>query len=222
MTVSKYALIASAFLILTACQQTTAETASDASTSETQTETVTEAKYKVAPSGTYDVDKGHAYIVFTYVHQGYSKPLLRWRDWASSLTWDNENPENSSVSVDIKTAKIDTGVDIFDEHLRAGNWFDAENHPDISFKSTSVTKSSDTAGTLTGDLTIKGVTKPVTLDVVFNKAGFSQRSNAHKLGFSATGSLKRSDWGLGNYAPSVGDNVDLTIEAEYEMKAEPK
>ena len=70
---------------------------------------------------------------------------------------------------------------------------------------------------MTGDLTMMGVTKPVSLDVTFNKAGFNGRSNSHKLGFSARGDLLRSDWNLGKYAPAVSDNVELMIEVEYEM-----
>lgn len=218
MTLKTLALSGAALVFLAACGQSTAETTQ---TKEKATETVTEAakaNYKEAPSGEYLIDKGHAYIVFAYTHQGYSKPLLRWRDWDSTLTWDNDAPENSSVTVDIKTAKVDTGVDIFDEHLQAARWFDAATYPDINFKSTSLTQLSGTTGTMTGDLTMKGVTKPVTLDVTFNKAGFNGRSNSHKLGFSATGALNRSDWGMGGGVPAISDNVDLTIEVEYEME----
>ena len=178
------------------------------------------ADLSAAIAGQYDIEKTHAYITFSYVHQGYSKPLLRWRNWDSQLNWNPENPEESSVSVEIQVADIDSGVDIFDDHLRSDSWFDAAAHPTITFQSTSLSGKSGNTGTMTGDLTIKDITKPVTLDVTFNKAGFSQRSNSYKLGFSATGQVKRSDWGLGNYAPSVSDTVDLIIETEYVMKSE--
>lgn len=218
MRLQTLALTSAALLVLAACSQSTAETTETTEKAAKAVAAAVDADYKEAPSGDYLIDKGHAYIVFTYSHHGYSKPLLRWRDWDSTLTWDNEAPENSSVTVDIKTAKVDTGVDVFDEHLQADRWFDAATYPDISFKSTSLTKLSGTKGTMVGDLTLKGITKPVTLDVTFNKAGFNGRSNSHKLGFSATGALNRSDWNLGGGVPAISDNVDLTIEVEYEME----
>lgn len=168
-----------------------------------------------APAGTYTNDKGHAYITFHYVHQGYSRPFLRWRDWDSTLNWMPENPEASSVNVTIKTNSIDTGVDIFDEHMRSADWLDVATYPTASFKSTSLTKTSERTGTMTGDLTLMGVTKPVTLDVTFNKAADGRAPGSHKIGFSANTVLKRSDWGLGKYAPAVSDKVDVIIEAEY-------
>lgn len=168
-----------------------------------------------APAGTYTNDKGHAYITFHYVHQGYSRPFLRWRDWDSVLNWDPENPENSSVTVTIDTNSIDTGVDVFDGHMRSADWLDVANHPKASFESTSLTKTSDRTGTMTGNLTFMGITKPVTLDVTFNKAADGRAPGSYKIGFSAETELMRSDWGLGKYAPAVSDEVKVIIEAEY-------
>lgn len=170
--------------------------------------------YKV-PSGSYGVDKTHGYISFSYNHQGYSKPLLRWRDWDSTIIWDADNPASSVVTVSINAASIDSGVDVFDGHLRGDKFFDVEVHPEISFVSTAITPATGTTGTMTGDLTIKGVTKPLILDVTFNKQGFYERGNSNKIGFSATGTLVRSDWGLGMFSPVVSDEVDLVIETEY-------
>lgn len=182
----------------------------------------TDTNYADAPAGEYDIEKGHAYIVFSYTHAGYSRPFLRWGDWDSTLTWDPENPENSSVSVDIKVDGIDSGVDVFNEHLVSADWFNAAEYPNITFNSTSVTKASDNTGTITGDLTIKGITKPVTLDVVFNKTAYDNRYKGQKMGFSARGELLRSDWDLGAYAPGVGDEIALMIETEYVMPDAPE
>lgn len=172
-----------------------------------------------APSGVYHLERTHAYIVFSYVHQGYSKPMLRWRDWDSKLNWDAETPENSSVTVAIKTKAIDTGVDIFDDHLRAEKWLNVAAFPEATFQSSSITKLSNGHGKMSGDLTLKGITKPVTLDVKFNKAGEGRAPGTHKIGFSATGRLMRSDWDLGAYVPAVSDEVDLNIEVEYIKKS---
>lgn len=173
-----------------------------------------------AISGQYQSEAKHRYITFSYMHQGLSRPHLRWRDWDASLDWNAEDPTASSISVDIKAASIDSGVDEFDGHLRGEQFFDVENHPNITFVSTSLTKSSDTTGTMTGDLTIKGITKPVTLDVTMNNGFFDARGNQYKIGFSAKGSVKRSDYGVDLYTPFVGDEVDVVIESEFVMPAQ--
>lgn len=170
-----------------------------------------------AISGQYQSEYKHRYITFSYLHQGLSRPHLRWRDWNATLDWNAEDPTASSISVTIDAASIDSGVDEFDGHLRSEQFFDVENHPKITFDSTALTKSSDTTGTMTGDLTIKGITKPVTLDVTMNNGFFDARGNQYKIGFSATGKVKRSDFGVDLYTSFVGDDVDLVIEAEFVM-----
>ena len=171
------------------------------------------------PTGAYEIDKEHGYIAFTYVHQGYSKPHLRWRNWDSTLNWNSENPDQSSVNVTIQVDSIDSGVDRFDDHLRSDGWFDAEKNPTITFASTGLRQVLGTKGQMTGDLTMMGVTKPVTLDVTFNKGG-DRRGGGHKMGFSASGKLLRSEWNLGKYVPAVGDEVELIIEVEYQKLPE--
>lgn len=173
-----------------------------------------------AVSGEYTPDPQHRYITFSYLHQGYSRPMVRWRSWDGTLDWDAENPEDSSVSITIDVDSVDTGVDEFDGHLRGERFFDVANHPEITFESTSVSRSGDDTGTITGDLTIKGNTKPVTLDVTFNKGAFDERNNIYKLGFSGTTTVKRSDFGVDAYVPYVSDEVDVTIETEWTMPAE--
>jgi polyisoprenoid-binding protein YceI len=173
-----------------------------------------------AISGEYKADQGHRYITFDYDHQGYSRPFLRWREWDATLDWNAEDPTASTVKVSIDANSIDSGVDVFDGHLRGEQFFDVENHPTITFKSTSLEKTGDDTGKMTGDLTIKGNTKPVTLDVTFNKGAFEARSNSYKLGFSAKGVVKRSDFGVDAFTPVVSDDVNLTVEVEFEMPAD--
>jgi len=95
-----------------------------------------------------------------------------------------------------------------------------ENHPEITFVSTNVEKTGDTTGKITGDLTIKGVTKPTMLDVVFNQGAFDERNNRYKLGFSGKTTVKRSDYGVDLYAPTVSDEVEIVIETEFLMPVE--
>lgn len=168
-----------------------------------------------AIAGEYKTDSEHRYITFSYVHQGYSVPFLRWRTWDATLDWNPENPEASSVDVVIDASSIDSGVDRFDGHLRGERFFDVENHPTITFTSTSLTQIDETTGTMTGDLTVKDITKPVTLDVTFNKGEFEERNKRYKLGFSARGTVKRSDFGVDTFASAASDDVDLLIETEF-------
>ncbi len=171
-----------------------------------------------APSGIYTVDKTHGYITFSYAHLGYSKPMLRWRDWDSTLKWKGDNLSESTVSVTIDANKIDSGVDIFDQHLRGDKFFDVENHPAITFKSTKVTMRDSKVGTMLGDLTIKGKTLPVTVHLKFNKTGINSRSGHQVIGLSGHSIVKRSDWGLGIAVPMVSDEIEIVIQAEYMMK----
>lgn len=172
-----------------------------------------------APAGDYTIDKTHGYITFTYNHQGYSTPFLRWRDWDSTVTLDPANPSNSSVSVTIDASKVDSGVDSWDEHLVGERFFDVANHPTITFASTTLNLDAEGNGTMVGDLTIKGQTKPVTLDVTFNKSGLNRRGGGQILGFSGRGEVMRSDWGLDVAVPFVSDEVQIIIEAEYNKPA---
>ncbi len=172
-----------------------------------------------AVSGEYVTDPYHRYITFSYMHQGLSRPWLRWRDWEATLDWDAENPEASSVEVLIDALSIDSGVDVFDEHLKGERFFDVANHPEITFVSTSVERKGDDKGVIAGDLTLKGVTLPVVLDVTFNKASFSERSG-YKLGFSGKTVIKRSDFDMDYAVPIVSDEVEILIETEFVMPAD--
>lgn len=178
--------------------------------------------FAAARSGLYTVDPGHHQLLFNYLHQGYSLSWVRWSDWTSEINWNAEDPEASTVTVTVNVPGIDTGVPALDDHLKSAGFFDAENNPQITFSSTSLERTGPTTGKLAGDLTIKGVTRPVTLDVTINKAGFDERNNAYKLGFSAKGTLSRSEFGLGAYVPIVGDEINFIVEAEYLSPAEVK
>jgi polyisoprenoid-binding protein YceI len=172
------------------------------------------------PAGVYKNDASHAYITYSYDHQGYSRPWLRWRKWDASLNWNPAAPEQSTIAVTIDANSADSGVDEFDTHLKSPDFFDVAQFPTITFTSTAMDITGGSSGRLTGDLTIKGVTKPATLDVKINKAAFEERWGVYKLGFSAHGAIKRSDFGVDRYVPFVGDDVTVVIEAEFVMPKE--
>lgn len=172
----------------------------------------------IIPSGIYIMDKTHGYVTFTYSYNGYSYPVIRYNDVDATLELDSENPENSSVTVSIDAASIDTMVAKFDEHITGEDMFNVSQFPGITFTSTALDQKDAAHGTMTGDLVMMGVTKPVTFDVRFNKAG-DHRSGKPMAGFSATAKLMRSDWSLGYAAPVIGDEITINVEANF-IKAE--
>lgn len=219
MNFNYWTLGAAAALTLAACGQSTTPAPTETEVETANAQHATETLESRAVSGVYTPDAKHRYITFSYMHQGYSRPWVRWRAWTGELNWDAETPENSSVSVTIDAEAVDSGVDEFDGHLRGERFFDTANYPAVTFVSTSVAKTGVDTGTITGDLTIKGVTKPVTLDVKFNKGAYEERGNRYKLGFSATTSVIRSEFGMDFLVPVVSDQVDIVIETEWMMLA---
>ncbi|EGF93007.1 yceI-like domain protein [Asticcacaulis biprosthecium C19] len=163
---------------------------------------------------TYKLDAGHTEVVFGWTHFGFSKPTGKFANAVGSVTLDQADPAKSSVSVSFDISGLNTGVPALDNHLKSADFFDAAKFPTATFKSTAVQTTSDKTATVTGDLTIHGVTKPVTLDVTLNGLGEHPMKKKKAAGFSATGTIKRSDFGVGAYAPAVSDEIHLVITAE--------
>lgn len=176
--------------------------------------TANAADLSAVPSGGYEVDATHAYINFQYNHLGLSNPTLSFDDFTVDLDLDNADPTKSSFSVTIDPASIVTGSDIWKDHLTSGDWFDVATHPEITFQSTAVEAAGDGAYKVTGDLTVKDMTKPVTLDVTINAAMNHPMSGKPVIGLDASGSVLRSEFGLGKFAPNVSDEVQLNISVE--------
>ena len=170
------------------------------------------------PSGAYVIDPGHTSVNFGISHLGFSSYQGRFNTIAGSLNFDAKAPEKSSLTVTIDAASIDTNHTELEGKLKGADWFDTAKFPTATFPSTKVEKLTDTTGKLTGDLTLHGVTKPVTLDVTFNGAGNNPFANVPQLGFSAKGSIKRSDFGIAQYLPAIGDEVSIMIESELHLK----
>jgi polyisoprenoid-binding protein YceI len=218
-------MAASALTLLAACskEQALAPEASAAEPAPVADAAPVEAKFdaSAAPAGNYKTDPRHAYVTFSYDHMGYSHPSIRWGDWSADLSWDPAAPERSSVTATINVASIDSGVPQLDDHMKSAAMFDAETYPTITFKSTGLTLTGGSSATMTGEVTIKDVTKPVTLDVRINRAADDDFAKAFKLGFSAKGVLKRSDFGVDLLVPKVGDDVTFALETEFLMPRDP-
>lgn len=165
--------------------------------------------------GTYAVDPGHTQVLFAYDHMGFTENLGVIAMPTGSLTLDPKAPQNAKVSITFPIANIRTAVPKMDEHLMKADLFDAAKFPTATFESTSV-KVDGTDADITGNLTIKGITKPVTLDAEFVAAGTHPMNKKETVGFEATGTIKRSDFGLGYGVPMVGDTVELKIVAAFE------
>ncbi len=170
-----------------------------------------------APDGTYQLDPPHTRVVFMCSHFGISDYIGFVQGVTGTLNWVSATPENGSVSVEIDSSGAMTGLDSFDRDLDGPDWFDAANFPKITFKSTKVERTGPTTGVITGDLTVRGITKPITLDVTFN-GGRPHPINtlAYAIGFVATGTAKRSDYQMTKLLRlGVGDDVKILIHAEF-------
>lgn len=172
------------------------------------------ADLSAVPSGNYQVDPTHAYVNFQYNHLGLSNPTLSFDDFTVDLELDNAAPANSTVSVSIDTDSILTGSSIWKDHLTSDGWFNTAEFPTITFESTSVEMGDAGMYKVTGNATVKGITKPLTLDVTINAAMNHPMSGKPVIGLDATGSLLRSDFGLGKFAPNISDEVALNISVE--------
>lgn len=179
-----------------------------------------------ASADVYEIDKDHTEVRFTWDHVGMSRQGGRFRDVSGTLNFDPVNPGNSAVDVRIKVASISTGVAKLDEHLiRSGEFFDAQAFPTITFRSTSVAPTAGKTASVTGNLTMNGVTKPVILDVKWNYSGIHPLGainpaykEVYVSGFSATTLILRSDWGLSRTVPFISDELRITIETELHRK----
>lgn len=171
-------------------------------------------------SGNYALDPSHASIVWSISHAGLSHYTARFNDISGTLDYNSIAPEKSRVDIRIDPASVSTGQPEFDKTIGYGKrYFNAEKFPEIRFISDSITRTGDNTGLITGALTFRGQTRPVTLDTVFNGAGKSFGNPGQTLGFSATGTLKRSDFGLtylSNFG--IGDDITLRIETEFNEK----
>lgn len=169
------------------------------------------------PSGAYSVNADHTQVMFSIIHMGISPYFGRFGKASGSLQFDAKDPEKSSVTIDLDMTGANTTSDKLTGELLSATVFDISKFPKATFKSTSIRKVTANAGDITGNLTLHGVTKPVTLRTAFHGITQNPSNGAARLGFSATTRLKRSDFGITGmqWAPMVSDQVDLAIEAEF-------
>ena len=167
-----------------------------------------------ARAADYTIDPSHTHILFMVNHLGLSNMIGLFTDMAGTFSFDAANIQASKVKVTIKTGSLSTQFGPGDADLKGADWFNVTEFPEMTFTGASYSKTDDHTGTVTGSLTLLGVTKPVTLNVTFNKAGLRASDKKQAAGFSATGKIKRSDFGMKTFIPYIGDDVSLIIETE--------
>lgn len=175
----------------------------------------------VALAETYQLEKTHVDLLFSINHAGFTEKHGSFRELDATLDYDAGKPGNSRVTVTVKTASVDTALPARDADLKGERFLDVQKYPEMRFVSTRVTPGANESLRIEGNLTLHGVTKPLTLQARLNKAGPNPFDKKPTLGFSATGSLKRSDFGMSSYLPMIGDDVTLTIDAEFNRPVAP-
>ena len=162
----------------------------------------------------YAFDKVHTQVHASVNHMGLSNSTARFHVKDGTISFDTADWSTAKVDVILDVAGIDLGDATWQEHVSADKWFNVAAFPEARFVSTKVEKTGDKTMTVSGDLTLKGVTLPVTLQATLNQAGPHPMSKKPALGISANGSIKRSDFGISEYLGPVSDEVQIRIELE--------
>lgn len=175
---------------------------------------------KQAPTGTYALEMRHSQVLFAIPHLGITDYYGRFDKLSGSLSWNAGAPEKSAVNVTIDMTSIDTPSRELMGELMGAGVFNTASFPTATFKSTSVARTGPNGGTIAGDLTLHGVTKPVTLNATFGGVTQDPFSGADDIGFHATATVKRTDFGITGmvWEGIVGDEVKLSIEAMFQHK----
>lgn len=164
------------------------------------------------------LDENHSYVLWHINHLGFSTQAGKWYV-KGFVTLDKEEPKNSKVDVSIDMANLSTGNPELDKHLKSPLFFDVDKYPKATFVSDKVDVTSKTTAKVDGTLTLHGISKPVTLMVTLNKIGKNPISDLMTVGFTATTTIKRSDFGIKTLLPDLGDDVPIEIGAEaYQPK----
>lgn len=182
-----------------------------------------------ARADVYDLDPEHTEVRFSWDHLGLSRQSGRFTEVKGTVDFNPANPAASRVEVTIPLRGIQTGVRKLDDHLLTSHeFFDPATHPDITFRSVSVTPTGQRTAEVTGELTINGIARPVVLDVIWNFSGEHPLSTinptyagVYASGFSAKTQIRRSDWGLTRTIPYVSDEIRIGIETEMHRRSLP-
>ena len=171
----------------------------------------------VFAQSTWTVDNAHAKLAFSTVHLGISDVSGSFGEFDATIVAAEEDFSDAVFELTVDVASIDTKVKMRDDHLRSADFFDVEKYPEMTYKSTSIKKAGKDRYTLTGDLTLHGVTKPVTMDLWYRGTIENEQSGAITSGFQVTGTIKRSDFNVGTGFPFGMISDEVTIKADGEF-----
>ena len=166
--------------------------------------------------GAYTVEPNHTRVLFAVSHLGFTTWYGEFTHVSGTLNLAPKSVANSTFVIRIPTNTVSTTNAKLDGELKSHDWLDAAKFPEIVFKAKQVERTGEGSAKVTGELTLHGVTKPVTLDVKFNGAGTNPLDKKYTVGFEASGAIKRSDFGVNAYIPLIGDDVRLIISAGFE------
>lgn len=169
-------------------------------------------------AGTYKVESYHTQVGFSLSHFGFTNYSGLFSGATGSLQLDPAHPGANRIEVTIPVQSIQTTVPVLTDELKGEKWFDVAKFPQATFTSTNVTVSPDGSATISGTLTLHGVTKPIVLHAHFVGAGVNPIDKAYTVGFQASGTIKRTDFGVSLYAPALGDEVELAIAGAFELQ----
>jgi polyisoprenoid-binding protein YceI len=183
-----------------------------------------------APAATYTIDPAHTAVLFRVSHLGFSHYTADFDRVSGTLVFDPANPAATTIEakIDPKSLDLPNPPPGFHDELMGKAWFDAATYPEITFRSTKVETTGPNTANVTGDFTLHGVTKPVVLETTFNGGYAPNPFDGARVGFSAKGSFKRSDFGMGAGVPAPGSNmgvsdeVQVVIETEFNGPGAPK
>lgn len=162
----------------------------------------------------YNLDASHSQIVFSYNHLGFSTGYAMFSGFEGEIMFDADAPASSTVSVSMPVKSMLTGWEARFQHIMSADFFDATDDSMVSFTSTGIEVTGETTALITGDLNVNGTTKSIVLDAVLNQSGDHPMAGKPWVGFNATTTLLRSDFGVGKFAPYVGDELTVMISIE--------
>ena len=168
------------------------------------------------PSGAYRVDPNHTEVLFGVSHMGFTTYYGAFSGASGTLILDGDHPAGSHLEIHVPVASVLTASPVLNEELKGPKWLNAGAFPEMVFKADKITLTGPETAAVEGELTMHGVTRPLTLQAKFNKSGINPLDHMLTVGFSAHGRLRRSDYGVTTYVPLIGDEVELILSGAFE------
>ncbi len=184
-----------------------------------QADSVTHAPAQVQ-SGSYVLDAAHGKITWSVDHMGFSTYVGQFTGVDAALNLDVTNPSASRLVANVKTDSVGSFNQALDDHLKTADFLDTANHPTARFQATQIRMTDEDSAEITGNLTLRGVTRPIVMTADFNQAGVNPVDQQYTVGFDGEATIKRSDFGINYGLPLLGDEVKLHMEAEFKLQSQ--